>query len=130
MKTILTTLMCLLGVAFGEVRYMCELEISQSTLTLDIWQHVKDSANSFSISLPVDKQFYESITIGETLASNHKSFLINGSFKSVNVVVKDKRVIHENADANNSKYNHRLPEPSTFALSLFGLSVLCYRRVK
>lgn len=120
--------MCLLGVALGEVRYMCELEISQSTLTLDIWQHFKDSANSFSISLPVDKQFYESITIGETLATNHKSFLINGSFKSVNIIVKDKYIVHENAD--NSKYNHKLPEPSTFALSLFGLSVLCYRRVK
>lgn len=71
---------------------MCQLEISQSSCTLDIWQYMKDAANTFTITIPVDKQFYNSIKKGETLKSNFKgaSFMIDGSIKEVNVRVKNK----------------------------------------
>lgn len=97
MKKLILLAICAASTCFAADRYMCEFEISQTSLTLDIWQHVRDAANAFSIAIPVDKQFYNSVRKGQKLTSKDKtaSFLLGGSFKTVNIYIKNKWISHE-----------------------------------
>lgn len=76
-------------------RYVITLEIRQSHVTLDLWEHVKDSANAIRIEIPVDKQFYDDVREGETLKKDFRtaSLLIRGSFGSWKVRVVEKKVV-------------------------------------
>lgn len=72
--------------------HMIELEFRQSSFTLSIAQHIKDSMNAFSIVLPTTEEFYNSVKVGQELGSKFKgaSFLINGHIGSRKVTVKRK----------------------------------------
>lgn len=75
--------------------YMLTLELKQSHFTLDIGQHVKDSANAVEFTIPVDKAFYDSQNIGNLLVDDFRtgSFLINGSIGNWKVKVTNKQTI-------------------------------------
>lgn len=93
MKKLLFTLMVLTSATtFAERVYYIKLKFTQSSFTLNLVQHLKDSANSFSITIPTTKKFYESVKKGQTLSSIFKtaSFLINGRIGNRKIIVEDK----------------------------------------
>ena len=73
------------------VHYL-SLEFRQSSFTLSIGQHIRDSANSFSITIPTTKEFYNSVVVGDELGSKFKcaSFILSGNIGKRKVIVKDK----------------------------------------
>jgi len=73
--------------------YLVTLEIKQSTFTLDLFEHAKNSMNAVEITVPVAKEFYLSCKIGDKLSDNFKwgSFLRDGDLSKLNVTVKNKR---------------------------------------
>ena len=78
----------------GTAKYVVTFNIKQTHLTLDLKQHLKDAFNDISIQVPVDKEYYDSIEVGDTIADNFRmgSFIFKGSFGNWNVTVKDKSV--------------------------------------
>lgn len=68
------------------------LEFRQSSFTLSIGQHIRDAANSFSITIPTTKEFYNSVRVGDELGSKFKgaSFIMTGNVGKRKVIVKDK----------------------------------------
>ena len=77
------------------VRYVLTIDIRQSHLTLNIWEHIKDSSNAIQLEIPVDKQFYDDVSVGDTLKDDFRtaSLLLHGSLGSWDVTVSDKRVV-------------------------------------
>lgn len=73
------------------VHYL-SLEFRQSSFTLSIGQHIRDAANSFSITIPTTKEFYNSVGVGDELGSKFKgaSFILSGNIGKRKVIVKDK----------------------------------------
>lgn len=68
------------------------LKFTQSSFTLSISQHIKDAANSFTLTMPTTKEFYDSVKEGDELASKFKgaSFLLSGNIGSRKVIVEKK----------------------------------------
>lgn len=76
----------------GTEKYVVTFNISQSHFTLDLGQHLKDSMNDISIQIPVDKEYYDSVEVGDTIADDFRmgSLIFKGSFGNWNVTVEDK----------------------------------------
>lgn len=75
--------------------YILTLELSQSHFTLDISEHVKDAMNAIEFDIPVDKDFYNNVKIGDEILDDFRmgSFIMNGSFGDWEMEVKQKKVI-------------------------------------
>jgi DNA polymerase III delta prime subunit len=78
----------------GDAIYMLQLEIKQSTFTLDIGEHIKNSANAIKLWIPTSKEFYNSISIGSEISDSFKfgSFIFDGDFSNLHVKVIDKKM--------------------------------------
>ena len=78
----------------GTTKYIVTFNIKQSHFTLDIGQHLKDEMNDISIQIPVDKEYYDSVQIGDTIADDFRvgSLIMKGSFGNWNVTVEDKTI--------------------------------------
>lgn len=76
-------------------KYVLTLNIKQVHYTLDITEHLKDSANNLSIQIPVDKEYYDSVEIGDTIDDSFRmgSFVFKGSFGSWDITVEDKEIL-------------------------------------
>lgn len=76
----------------GIEKYIVEFEIKQTHITFDISEHIKDSLNNLELQVVVDKEYYDSVTVGEEVASELRvgSALMKGSFGSWKVRIKDK----------------------------------------
>lgn len=79
----------------GTAKYVVTLRISQSHFTLDISEHIKDSMNEISLQIPVDKEFYDSLEVGDVLEDEFRigSLLMKGSLGSWKIVVEDKTIM-------------------------------------
>ena len=77
-----------------EPSYILTLEIKQTTYTLDIGEHIKNSINAISMQIPVSKKFYNSVKIGTRISDDFKygSLVFNGDFSELRVTVKDKQI--------------------------------------
>ena len=53
--------------ARAETVHYITLKFSQSTVTLDLRQHLKDAAATFEITIPTTKRFYDSVNVGQEL---------------------------------------------------------------
>ena len=78
----------------GAAKYVVTFNIKQSHFTLDISQHLKDSMNDISIQVPVDKEYYDSIEIGDTIDDSFRmgSLIFCGSFGSWDITVENKEI--------------------------------------
>jgi hypothetical protein len=78
-------------------RFVITIQISQSHITLDLWEHIKDSANKIKIEIPVDEKFYNSVKIGTILNNSFRtgSLILKGSFGSWDVEIINKKEIVE-----------------------------------
>lgn len=83
-----------LKVDAGEAKYIVTFKIKQSHFTLDISEHIKDAMNDITIQVPVDKEFYESVEIGDEIDDSFRfgSLIMKGSFGSWKVTVDDKEI--------------------------------------
>ena len=75
-------------------KYIVTLNIKQSHFTLDLGQHLKDEMNDISIQIPVDKEYFDSINVGDTIADDFRmgSLIFKGSFGNWKVTVQAKEI--------------------------------------
>ena len=78
----------------GLAKYVITFNIKQSHFTLDLGEHLKDAMNDISIEIPVDKEYYDSVEIGDTIDNSFRvgSFIWKGSFGNWKVTVESKDV--------------------------------------
>ena len=78
----------------GTANYIVVLNISQNHYTLDLEEHLKDSMNDLDISIPVSKDFYDSVNKGDTIDDSFRtdSFVFKGSVGTWNITVLDKYI--------------------------------------
>lgn len=78
----------------GLEKYIVTFEIKQKHYSLDIGQHLKDNINAITIQIPVDKDYYNQINIGDTIADDFRmgSLVMSGSFGSWNITVQNKEI--------------------------------------
>lgn len=78
----------------GTAKYVLTLEIKQSHFSLDISEHLKDSMNAIEIQIPVDKEYYDSVEVGQNIADEFRmgSLVFKGTFGNFKVTVTGKEV--------------------------------------
>lgn len=78
----------------GTAKYIVTFNISQTHFTLDLGQHFKDAMNDISIQIPVDKEYYDALNIGDTIADDFRigSLIFKGSFGNWDITVEDKYI--------------------------------------
>ena len=78
----------------GLAKYVITFNIKQTHFTLDIGEHLKDAMNDISIEIPVDKEYYDSVEVGDTIDDSFRvgSFIWNGSFGNWKVTVESKDI--------------------------------------
>ena len=83
-----------LKVETGNAKYIITFNISQKHFTLDLGDYLKDAMNDISIQVPVDKEYYDSVEIGDTIDDSFRlgSFVFKGSFGSWSVTVENKEI--------------------------------------
>lgn len=83
-------------------KYILKIHLKQSRISLSISSHIKDGLNAIDFELPVDKDFYDKVEVGDNIVDNFRvgSLLLRGSFGSWKMTVKDKEV---RIDTNNGK---------------------------
>jgi len=76
----------------GEVEYFLEIEVKQSHFTLDLGVHLKDEMNAFNFHVPVSKQYYDTVNVGDKLAEEFRSgsFILYGSIGDWNLTIINK----------------------------------------
>lgn len=74
--------------------YILKIRLKQSRISLNIKKHIKDGINVIEFELPVDKDFYNSVSVGTKITDKFRtgSFILNGSFSSWDMTVKSKVV--------------------------------------
>lgn len=79
----------------GETKYFITLNISQSHFTLDLKQHFKDAMNDVDIEIMVDKDYYDSFEIGDSVNDDFRwgSFISSGSIGNWDITVSNKREV-------------------------------------
>ena len=75
-------------------KYGIAFNIKQTHFTLDIGEHLKDAMNDISIEIPVDKEYYDSVEVGDTIDDSFRvgSFIWKGSFGNWKVTVESKDI--------------------------------------
>ena len=78
----------------GLAKYVIIFNIKQTHFTLDIGEHLKDSMNDISIEIPVDKEYYDSVEVGDVIDDSFRmgSFIWKGSFGNWKVTVESKDI--------------------------------------
>lgn len=78
----------------GTANYIVVLNISQNHYTLDLEEHLKDSMNDLDISIPVSKEFYDSVNKGDTIDDSFRigSFIFKSSIGTWEIIVSDKYI--------------------------------------
>ena len=77
-----------------EIKYIVKFKVKQSTFTLDIGEHIKNGMNAIELELPVNKSFYDKVSIGTEISNSFKmgSLLCNGDFSNLHMTVTGKRI--------------------------------------
>lgn len=78
----------------GTAKYVITFEIKQSHFSLDLGKHLKDAMNAIEIEIPVDKEYFDSVEVGDTINDDFRvgSLVMKGSFGSWDITVKDKEI--------------------------------------
>jgi hypothetical protein len=76
------------------IKYLLILELSQSHVSLDLDDWVKDSLNKVEFTIAVNKLFYGEVSIGDSILKSFRSgsFFVSGSIGSWNIKVLNKQV--------------------------------------
>ena len=79
----------------GTAKYVLTINIKQSHFTLDLKEHFKDAMNDISIQIPVDKEYFDSVNVGDVIDDRFRmgSLIFKGSFGSWDITVEDKQIL-------------------------------------
>lgn len=79
-----------------DIIYVIELEISQTHITLDLEEILKDSMNTITIPIQVSEGYYYSIEIGDVLSDEFRigSWIFKGSIGNWNIKVINKQIVN------------------------------------
>lgn len=96
--------------------YILTIKVKQIHLSLDLNKHAKDAINSFEFDIPVDKEYYESVSKGDTLNNDFRggSLLTAGTIGSWDVSISGKTM--EELDDETAKVN--ASDDNRYALTL------------
>ena len=77
--------------------YIVEFEIKQSHFSLDISEHLKDNMNKLTFEVPVDKDYYNKVYIGQEINDSFRvgSFVMKGSIGKWKIIVRNKYIKHK-----------------------------------
>jgi hypothetical protein len=75
-------------------KYILKLRLKQAHFSLSIKKHIKDAVNAIDFEMPVDKEFYDSVSEGTEIIDKFRfgSFVLGGSFGDWEMTVKGKEV--------------------------------------
>ena len=95
MKKIILTILFTIAISAAcedPYHYVLTLKVKQSTFTLSISEHIKNSMNAIEFNIPVEKSFWENQSIGNQLSNEWKpgSLIFNGDFSKLKVTVSNK----------------------------------------
>ena len=78
----------------GTAKYVLTLNIKQVHYSFDPAEHLKDSMNDVSIQIPVDKEYYDSVRVGDVIDNSFRvgSAVFKGSYGSWEITVEDKEI--------------------------------------
>ena len=78
----------------GLAKYVITFNIKQSHFSLDLGEHLKDAMNDISIEIPVDKEYYDSVEVGDVIDDSFRmgSFIWKGSFGNWKVTIESKDI--------------------------------------
>lgn len=75
-------------------KYIVSLKIKQVHYSLDFTEHIKDSLNELTIQIPVDKEYYNEVEIGDVIDDSFRfgSLLAKGSAGKWKITVENKEI--------------------------------------
>ena len=75
-------------------KYVLKLRLKQANFSLSIKKHIKNAVNAIDFEIPVDKEFYDSVSEGTEIIDKFRfgSFVLGGSFGDWEMTVKGKEV--------------------------------------
>lgn len=78
----------------GTAKYVVTFKIKQSHITLDIKEHIKDNMNAIMLDVPVDKEYYDMLSIGDVIDDEFRmgSLIMHGSFGNWVITVENKTI--------------------------------------
>ena len=78
----------------GTAKYVLTLEVKQTHFSLKISEHLKDSMNAIEIQIPVNKEYYDSVEVGQNIADEFRmgSLVFKGTFGNFKVSVIKKEI--------------------------------------
>lgn len=81
----------------GETKYFITFSIGQSHFTLSIGELIKDDMNETTLTVMVDKDYYDSFEIGDTVNDEFRwgSYIAKGSIGNWDVKISDKYTVTE-----------------------------------
>ena len=82
------------GISGKPPKYILKLRLKQAHFSLSIKKHIKDAVNAIDFEMPVDKEFYDSVSNGTEIIDKFRfgSFVLGGSFGDWEMTVKGKEV--------------------------------------
>ena len=80
--------------ANGTAKYVVTFRIKQTHFTLNIGEHIKDAMNEITIEIPVDREYYDSVSVGSTVSDDFRigSLIMHGSFGNWEITVDKKEI--------------------------------------
>ncbi len=75
-------------------KYILKIRLKQANFSLSIKKHIKNAINAIEFELPVDKDFYDSVSEGTEIVDNFRfgSFILYGSFGDWEMTVRGKEI--------------------------------------
>ena len=75
-------------------KYILQLKLKQASFSLSVKKHIRNAINAIEFEIPVDKDFYESVSEGTELVDKFRfgSFILYGSFGDWEMTVKGKEI--------------------------------------
>lgn len=79
----------------GTAKYVITFRVKQSHFSFDLSDHLKDSMNQMTFEIPVDKEYYDSVDVGDVLSDDFRvgSLVMKGSFGNWTVTVDQKEIM-------------------------------------
>ena len=82
------------GSSAKPLKYIIKIRLKQAHFSLSIKQHLKNAVNAIDFEIPVDKEFYDSVSKGTEIIDDFRfgSLILSGSFGDWEMTVKDKEI--------------------------------------
>ncbi|OIN55663.1 hypothetical protein [Arsenicibacter rosenii] len=75
-------------------KYILKLRLKQSSFSLSIKKHIRNAVNALEFELPVDKEFYDSVSEGTEIVDKFRfgSLILYGTLGDWEMTVKGKEI--------------------------------------